>query len=373
MALVALDLMVPRRGSSATERKGILTEVNRRKYTKVYQVICDNLADDPNYILRHPSTPKIGQSYTLGNGTDLYATCVSVDIESTDHPLVFHLTAQYDTARLVDATFDNPLLAPAELTWTFAEYQRPMVRDILGVPVVNSSGEPFDPPYEVEDSRPTVTIARNEATFQPGLAQAYKDACNEDIFAGALPYYARLMNITGQRIADLGTVYWRVTYEIQFRRESFAVPILDQGFRGYVVRNGNPRLELFRDILDNAPLSNPTLLNGRGYPRTYATGTLTAEMDANTTLLNTLADPLRWPPLASGTPPPPHSSFEVRVDQEVMQVRAVVGGSWVVTRGYAGTTPAAHGASAEMTLEPYYLRFAPFKVLPFRALNLPVI
>jgi hypothetical protein len=51
----------------------------------------------------------------------------------------------------------------------------------------------------------------------------------------------------------------------------------------------------------------------------------------------------------------------------------VIGNKWLVTRAWAGTTAANHGAGARITLEPYYLRYLPYKAIDFAPLNLPVL
>lgn len=47
---------------------------------------------------------------------------------------------------------------------------------------------------------------------------------------------------------------------------------------------------------------------------------------------------------------PAAAPFEVRVDDELMLVTAVAGDTWTVTRGYRGTTPAAHAIGAEVAV-----------------------
>lgn len=370
MAVTSIQLMMPREATAQTQRKGMLAEIVNRQYIKRLLVTTNDYLDGPETILGTSGIPTLGESYILGNDADVLATCVKVQVNPLDVPLLWEVVATYDTSRVVDAFFDNPLNQPPEVSWSFAGHTRPMVRDIRGVPVLSSAGNAFDPPYEYEDSRPVVSIVRNEAYFNSALAIAYQDACNADVFGPAGIYQARMVSISGQRQADVGISYYRVTYEIQFRRESFAVPILDQDFRGIDGRQ-------FRDPLTAAPLSNPTLLNGRGRARTVATGTLAEAMDAQTNLAQVDIDPDDWPPLADGilsdSFKPPHYYFEFRVDQEICQVYSVIGNKWLVTRAWAGTTAANHGAGARITLEPYYLRYLPYKAIDFAPLNLPVL
>lgn len=363
MAVTEFHLMVDRSGNSRVERKGALTEINNRRFVMKYTVLTDNISDGPDIIRRTYGIPKVGDSYQAGNDSDPAATCVNVDIKATESPYAWILEAEYDTDRLVTNFIDNPLNIPPEIQWSFAKYERVMVRDILGVPLVNSSTEWFDPPIVAEDSRPVLTITRNERSFSPANAVAYQDACNYDNFAGVAPRQAKITSITGVKQIDVGFQYWKVTYEIEFRRETFDTFVLDQGYR-------DANRKLFLDPLTATPMSNPTLMNGKGARLTDATTTLAAGCTANDTQITVVDGATLFP---IGPSYPPHYYFEVRIEAEVLRV---VGGfgtnNWNVVRGYAGTTPAAHGAVA-VTMEPYFLRFLPHKVLPFAPLNLPVI
>jgi hypothetical protein len=274
------------------------------------------------------------------------------------------MEAIYDTARVVDAVLDNPLRQAPEITWSGEPFTRALTRDVEGTPFVNSSKDWFDPALEMEDTRPAVTIVRNELTFNRSRALEYQDAVNSDIYSGAAPRCAKIKRIVGQRHVDLGLVYWRVTYDILFRRDSFDLFVLDQGFRDV---DG----KLFRDPIDFTPLANPSLLNGRGKKLSTGSTTLAADID-DQTMVMTVADGSTNFPLETTTAP--HWYFEVKVDNEIMQVRVgAQTNTWVVVRGHGGTTPAAHTAGATVRLQPYYLRFKPCKILPFSLLALPAV
>ena len=368
MAVVWIKPLIERKGSREAQRKGSLLEIVNRKYTKRFEVMTNNVLDGVALILSWPGVPKIGETYVFGTDLDRIATCVHVDCDATSLPYLWHVTAQYDTSRLVDARLDNPLLMPPEVSWGFAQYNRVLTRDLLGTNVVNSSKEWFDPPVEIEDSRPVLTVIRNETRFDPALAVLYQDAVNSDIFAGQPPRSAKVNAISGARQIDVGFIYYKVTYEIQFRRESYDLFLLDQGFRDADTR-------IFRDPIDAAPYGHPTLLNGRGRRLTSATSTLAGAITSTATTLSIQGgDSTKFPPL---TPTPPHWYFEVRIDNEVIRVidkdTKPDGNVWTVIRGWANTAPAAHADLAPVRLEPYFLRFLPHKLLPFSALRLPTV
>lgn len=373
MAVLSYTDSAARGGGWTSERKGPIFELVNRRYKRVLVVETNDINDGPEIILNTPGMPQLGSSYALGNDFDTIAVCVDLQCEpDPNSPYVWKVSALYDSSRTVDLGLSNPLNLPAEITWTFAKYEYPLQRDANGVPMANSSGERFDPPLTVEVSRPILTVSRNEASYNEEIAIAYQDAVNSDTFGPAEPLQAKISMITGQRMVDIGIQYWKVTYEIEFQVRTFCLFVIDQGFRniaGY----------LFRDPIDFSPLANPTFLNGNGYRQidTYCQLNGAVSADASTI---TVANPAGY---TGGLQPynyfPPgpkagtaHWYFEVKIDNEIMQVQGGFGSNtWRVSRGYAGTVPATHANGATVQLQPYFLRFIPFNPVPFAPLNLP--
>ena len=129
---------------------------------------------------------------------------------------------------------ENPLHRPVTVDWDFAQFQRTVDEDETGTPVVNSAGDYFDPPVETDDSRPVLTLVRNEARFDPMLAMNYKDSTNSDLWFGIFPpRTAKCVNIKPKHILDpnIGW-YWEVTYEFSFNFiDTWIRKILNQGMR----------------------------------------------------------------------------------------------------------------------------------------------
>lgn len=388
MSVTSVSVRVPRTGEVQSQRKGLLFEVINRKYVVEYLVTTNSLLDGPQVVLNSAlaGVPQIGNNYLLGNDSDILATCVDVRCDPHHEiPTLWVVRATFDTERLVGTAFANPLNQPAQISWTFNKIQRPLVRDGRGIPVVTSSMHRFDPPVEYPESRPVLVVRRNEATFNQGFAFGYQDAVNSDIFAGEPALTAKVLNITGELQVDIGLTYWNVRYEVEFRRDTHIYALLDQDFL-----NANNRL--FRDPLDSSPLNYPTLLNGRGWPLSYAAGTLgtaigTSDQDISVTVstppnidAGAGTDIALWPPLAqngaAGTFPP-DGAFQIQIDSEILTVydSASLGGmSWqfVVLRGVAGSIAGLHNPGSLVKLQPYYRQYLPGKLLPFLPLGLPV-
>lgn len=373
MAVTTVSDSPKRGGGWVSERKGPVFELVNRRYRRTQIVITNDINDGPEVILASGTLPTIGNSYTLGNDLDTLAVCIDQQVEPTENPFVWRVVSLYDSARVVDLALSNPLNLPAEVSWDFTNYDFALQRDGAGIPLKNSSGERFDPPVTIEDSRPVLRVSRNEASYNQANAILYQNAVNTDVFGPAQAYQAKITHISGQRMVDIGIVYWKVEYEVEFRWQTFALFLLDQGYRD---ANGH----LFRDPIDWSPLANPTLLNGNGFRQIDTYCQLNLACGINDTQI-AVSNPTGY--TGGGTPhnyfPPgitpgtPNWYFEVMIDSEIIQcVRSGVNNIWnTVVRGYGGTVQAAHAANTNVYLQPYFLRFLPFKVLPFAPLNLP--
>lgn len=380
MAVTACIPGIVREGTAEAQRNNLLYEVLGRKYTQDFTVYTDDGKDGSTVVLSSILVPQIGDSYTMYNDSDLLATCVSVTARATKNRKIWVVTAVWDTDRIVSMVTDDPLNQPPVLQWDGQPYERPMLRDVYGVPCVSSSGNSFDPPYMMEDDRAVLRITRNEASFDKDTMLEYKRKLNKLAFAGSNPLFVRINTITAEYALQNGVLFWQVHYELEFREEpdTFVEYFLDQDYRDI---NGN----LFRDKRDAQPLSNQTPLNGRGKSIYDSVSLLQNAMtDVSTTVEIETADITDFPPApnapnADGIIVGPHWYFQIRVSAErgiggeVMEVTAGADtDTFTVTRGYGGTTPVAHAPGEYVTLEPYYLRFIPHAVIDFTPLALPV-
>lgn len=372
MSVVELIDKPQRAGGFTSERKGPIFELTNRRYKRRLVAWTNDVNDGPETILLTPGCPNIGDSYAIGNDADAEAVCIDVQVNPTESPWVWEIEASYDSSRLVDEALENPLNLPPEITWSSNPWERPLQRDYFGVPFANSAGERIDPPQTVEDNRPVLTVSRNEPFFDPGIAQAYTDAVNSDLFWRAGPYQAKVREISGRMQVDIGISYWKVNYVIDFKLPDFAYYILDMGFR-------DATGVLFRDPFTQAALANATILNGRGFAQYQTFAALAGPIGPAETVIA-----VQNPPGYTGGgqpgsyfPPGPSAGsanwlFEIKIDNEIMQVVAGFNtNNWLVVRGYSGSVPTGHAAGATVYLQPYFLRFLPYKILPFSALNLP--
>lgn len=130
---------------------------------------------------------------------------------------------------------DNPLDEPARISWDGEEFQKPAVKDKNGDAILNSAGDPYDPPVMVDDTRIAATITKNVASV-PEWWLSYKDAVNSDAFVlDGLPIPEGVAKLKRQSISEMQTQndvdYYTVTLVMHFNEDGWKATPLDAGFR----------------------------------------------------------------------------------------------------------------------------------------------
>jgi hypothetical protein len=148
----------------------------------------------------------------------------------------------------------------------------------MGVPVLNTALDPFDPPLMEDDPRPVLTIVRNEATWNQALQSQYRNAVNSDPFAGYDPLMARVVDISSTSVfhQDVGW-YYQCNYEFEFRPPTstytglngYRRTVLNQGLRA--LATANTASSKYHYTLKGVPVTEPVLLNKDGTVNASAT------------------------------------------------------------------------------------------------------
>ncbi len=238
-----------------------LREDGHRDYRRQFWVEVNNRFDDGSVVLQAPGLPKRYAFYLTANHQDFEALCVNLRArQKSNTSFYWDVFAEYSTDHGDQEKENLPLAEPPEITFGFEKTKRivtgemkqgvislssPHIKTVVSsTGVVTSAGEPFDPPPEVEDSRPVLTITRNEGFFDSARAIKYQDAVNSDFFFGALPGQAKVSGITAVRRQRNNIFYWRVTYRIVFRRDFWSLELLD---RGTFWKDGAGVINVFHD------------------------------------------------------------------------------------------------------------------------------
>lgn len=233
-----------------------------RNYTRIFQVLAT--ADTGMKAVVEALGISIGDAYTFGTESDSKALCNSISAthDARGNPDSWTATVQYGQLDVAQAQ-ENPLLRQPEISFNYAQYEKPVFFDRDGNPLVNTAGVPFLKPYMVEDSRRIMELVRNEPQFDPDMAEQFMNHVNMNQFFGAAPGKVKCSNIKPSRqySNELEFHYWVVAYEFKFNYDGWAARLLNEG---YLQRNaaGTNVVPIYKD---GQPIQTPALLDNAGH------------------------------------------------------------------------------------------------------------
>jgi len=285
MAFVAGSLHEVWYGAIVTEDKdGVL------EYERKFQLRVDNVKDGPDAARLAPGVPRRGALYITDTERNLNARCVSVVAQAS--PEGFYLrevVCRYSTGFGDPELHDeNPIERPAKLTWGSVKEARVPQVDIYGDAYINSAEQPFEPPYEIQDSLLTLHVEVNLSSFDELKIVEFENAVNETHFLGWEPGAVKCESITekeewDQRDDGIGsysavTVTFVMKYgpAVQLKRYERVGDVANQLVEGRVFLKWQPEYLLDRGTRElvagaqveiapgGVPLSEPTMLDGTG-------------------------------------------------------------------------------------------------------------
>lgn len=187
-------------------------------------------------------------------------------------PRKWVIEADYSSEPLKSSEEDqasNPLQRPPVIKWSSQQYRLAIDRDVNGQAVINSAGDYFDPPVEVERSRWVATVEKNVTQVPPQIIE-YTDAINSGGFsisgAGVGARVAKLMDIgiserKSEQVGNQTINYYTFSYSLELRPETWKLKVLDQGYR---YKTGNSIRQIIDDSNPPRPVTSPRLLSGGG-------------------------------------------------------------------------------------------------------------
>jgi hypothetical protein len=225
-------------------------------HTRVFRVKTDSNYDDEVTILEYADCPREGDQHPTNS--DAYCKSVRARNESFSKR-VWIVSVEYSTEREISIT---PTAEPAEVTWSTEFYQRPYFQDKDGYGIVNSAGDPYDPPVEGDDARWVATVTKNVDQV-PSWLLTYRNAVNSDTFVlDGLPIaagYAKLMGVSIGKWEKRDVFWYRsVSLTIAVDSNGWAKQILDAGFREI---SGSLRVNI---QVNGEDVTAPVPLNGSG-------------------------------------------------------------------------------------------------------------
>ncbi|MEM9019935.1 MAG: hypothetical protein AAGC44_05170 [Planctomycetota bacterium] len=230
---------------------------------------------------------------------------------SRDSRRLFLVTVTYETINTESgsggggAQAPDPLNRPPDIAWGSNTYERVLEKDINGNPIVNSAGDPFDPPLTQRLNVPAVEISYNQAGYNPDTYQPFVDSVNNAIItiAGMDDIDAKgamLEKHRHRKLFENGTAYHRLTFNVEVAG-SYLREVLDRGWHrlpdgaaeeGHYLGNGvfqKPEIMNADGVKPNAPV----LLNGAGQPLANGAAPVFRSFETR--------DALDWEPLSLPT------------------------------------------------------------------------
>ncbi len=336
---------------------------------------------------------------------------VSVTPRRTEDILVWKVAVEYSTEARQDPDFDQELFGIASSVfdprkfvseWNGHTEKKAVQDDINGLALVNSSGQPFDPPPEEEETVAIRRFIRNERNFDDAKITDYMGFVNSNtVRIGGKnrdPYTVLMKEIRARREFSGALEYHVATYEMYIKplvlEAGFIVDggwytrILDQGFQKArrvsaadpfsakeLGPNGEPLNTQIEDPINGWRLAQPALLDGDGQELRFCRAALQAPLDAMQTVFTVLnvtgGGPFFNTPDATAivrTEPP----FYIRIDREIMLVvDAIINvGMLKVFRGARNSVKTTHLIGAKVERLPTFFAFSLKKIVDFNLLNL---
>jgi hypothetical protein len=262
-----------------------------RTYTVDLDVTTDDDAIGPRAVILgvcstlslYPASPYRFPLTTTATETDPASFLQSARCRTNEEGLQHTVTLEFGP---FDASIEGAAVGASVNVWVMSPFeQRPAVKwgsrsedfavthDRDGEPILNTVGDPFDPPIQVPVSTPVAVVTRVLKSFDPDWIAVFKDAVNDDTWLGFPAESVLCQDITAEPFydADWGWL-WTVTMEFAFRPSrvdmtahgividpGWAVQVLNAGLRAKLPGGGVGQV-----LIDNAPISSPVALKADG-------------------------------------------------------------------------------------------------------------
>lgn len=252
-----------------------------------HYLAASELADDEDFVLNHcgfvinqphPTTPlKVISSISVDQLADAEPSRFKNPLDpfdvNTDTPCFWwEVTLQYAGWNPLEHTVTgNPIDTPLNLSFQWQTYETAVDYAIVGMnsdgspqlgPVVNSCGDPFDPPVVKDQLRGVIRVVQNSLTFDPGTYFLYGNTINSATWNGFPAHYVKLSppNLPERQYSQfLGEIYYRLEFEFLVNPEGWDAKPIDAGFRH--LNSGVPTMALDPN---GQPVSKAVLLDGSG-------------------------------------------------------------------------------------------------------------
>jgi len=235
-----------------------------RTYIVTFEFQTTLITERAYHVGSMPQVPIIGSPHP----DDAGAWVESIQVDLSEPKYGWTVTVRYSSEREL-AT--DPTNDPAVITVHSEQFQKVAETDINGDSVCNSAGDPFDPPYMMDDSRRVISVSKN-MSGHPSWILSYTDVVNSDSFVvKGVPYAVGVGKVQRVSIGETqtrnGVPFVVVTLEIHCQRDGWILRPLDAGFRE---KSGAGMINILNTIDLERP-SAPVPLNGSGLAQAQPT------------------------------------------------------------------------------------------------------
>jgi hypothetical protein len=133
-------------------------------YTRVFRVITDSNYDEAAAVLADPRLPAVGSVYPFDPQCWLQKIAPRNESYSKKFWIVtctYATTKEGDGGTLGGGDHDNPLLEWPKIGFASEGYEYAVFKDRHGTAILNTAGDPFNPPVMIEQYRQVWTIKKN--------------------------------------------------------------------------------------------------------------------------------------------------------------------------------------------------------------------
>jgi len=260
---------------TAESRKSQKGEYSRTR-TYEYQVVCDSITDDSAVaqVANDGTTaiPLTGSAVADGSSWLLVTSVKATRTEES--PFVFKVIV---TGSVQSEAASNKY--NVTISCDGIEYQESITKDINGLPIKNSAGDPFpggvlqtryDEEITLSFNSTSVDLANISATrgkVNSGAVTFNANGINRTCAAKTLKLAkARYSSTVPATLATAGvTVEWEIQYVFQYRADTWERYVIDQGMR---MLSGGPTNRVAIPDVNGHPVTSPAFLDGSGHPLT---------------------------------------------------------------------------------------------------------
>jgi hypothetical protein len=259
-------------------RTGSVDYKFQRTYTRVFKVVVDDPTLGPYFVGSCPALPLIYSRHP----DDIRAFCVSINpVQDSQDPTLWIVTCQYSyhvdglgSDPRIDSQqqgidpasrVDSPLSRPTDYTITTGSRPWAVYQDYQGNSIVNSAGDPFTPPIEIERVEAVITVGFNQANAPSTAWLGSVGRVNSNTMVIG-PYTfgigtIKCNRVSAQPVYENNVGYWRWSLEFGYR-PTWAFVLVDSGLRTRLFFGATPRFII--DPVTAQKVDQPVLLDGGG-------------------------------------------------------------------------------------------------------------